>query len=70
MDNSLRRGACEIYLYIREASHINNVTICRGDMRYKEVSVSQSNSIELHIPQAPAAAKVPRRFLIYYEGMC
>ncbi len=69
MDNSLRRGACEICLYIREASHVTNITVCQGNVRYKEVYISQSSTIELHIPQAPAAAKIPRRFLIYYQGI-
>ncbi len=69
MDNSLRRGACESYLSIKEDSRTSNITICRGDVRYREVFISQANTIQLHIPQAPTAAKVPRRFLIYYEGI-
>ncbi len=66
MENSLR--ACESYLSIREEARTSNITICRGDVRYREVYTSQSNAIQLHIPQELAAAKVPRRFLIYYEG--
>ena len=63
-----RRGTCEPYLSILDQKQHTNITICRGDVRRKEVYVSGKNILQLHIPPAPKAASEPRRFLVSYEG--
>ena len=63
-----RRATCEPYLSVLDQKRKTNITICRGDVRRKEVYVSQKNALQLHILPAPKDASEPRRFLVSYEG--
>ena len=63
-----RRATCEQYLSLLDQKRQTNITICRGDVRRKEVYVSEKNALQLHILPAPKAASEPRRFLVSYES--
>ena len=59
---------CEIYAKINEADGAT-VTICSGDIRYKHVYTTISNSVEVQIIKAGESGDESHYFAITYQGM-
>ena len=60
---------CEIYAKINEEASGASVTICAGNIRYRHVYTTISNSVEIQIIKAGKSEDDSEYFAIAYQGM-